>query len=143
MKNNDFILFAKKNNGEINGMTCGWVTDGILWNKNVKMVFVRKSRYTYEFLMDSDHFFTAKFDDEKLLNYFGSVTGRDEDKIKKSGLKIVSENGREKIEGALENIYMRKIAVFDSSKAEFLDEEISKKFREDEDAHVIFVGEIL
>ena len=125
MKNNDFILFAKKNNGEINGMTCGWVTDGILWNKNVKMVFVRKSRYTYEFLMDSDHFFTAKFDDEKLLNYFGSVTGR------------------EKVEGALENIYMRKIAVFDSSKAEFLDEEISKKFREDEDSHVIFVGEIL
>mgnify|MGYP007120868629 FL=1 len=38
---------------------------------------------------------------------------------------------------------MRKIAVFDSSKAEFLDEEISKKFREDEDAHMIFVGEIL
>ena len=61
MKNNDFILFAKKRTGEINGMTCGWVTDGILWNRNVKMVFVRKSRYTYEFLNESEYFFTAKF----------------------------------------------------------------------------------
>ena len=143
MKNNDFILFAKKRTGEINGMTCGWVTDGILWNRNVKMVFVRKSRYTYEFLNESEYFFTAKFDDEKLLNYFGAVTGRDEDKIKKTGLKIVTENGKDKIEGALENVYMRKIAVFDSAKADFLDEEIVKKFREDEDSHVIFVGEIL
>ena len=38
---------------------------------------------------------------------------------------------------------MRKIAVFDSAKADFLEEEIVKKYREDEDSHVIYVGEIL
>ncbi|MCI6610002.1 MAG: hypothetical protein MSH08_04535 [Ezakiella sp.] len=139
---NDFVLFAKKKDGTINAMTCGWVTDGILFNKRVKMVFVRKSRYTYEFLQEADYFVTATLSDEA-MQYYGSVSGRDEDKNKKMGVKFKIDGDRFEVVGAKDNLFMKKIAVLDFKKADYLDEEIKKQFREDTEAHVIFVGEIV
>lgn len=139
---NDFVLFAKKKDGTINGMTCGWVTDGILFNKRVKMVFVRKSRYTYEFLQEADYFVTATLS-EKAMQYYGSVSGRDEDKNKKMGTKFEIDGDIFKVVGATDNLFMKKIAVIDFEKADYLDENIKKQFREDTESHVIFVGEIL
>lgn len=142
-KSTDFILFARKKNGQINAMTCGWVTDGILYNRKVKMVYVRKTRYTYEFLMDADYFFTAEVENQELYDYFGSVSGRDEDKIKKADLHILQNDGKEFLEGGINNTYLKKIAVLDFSKADYLDPQICEKFREDDEAHVIFVGEVI
>lgn len=139
---NDFVLFAKKKDGTINGMTCGWVTDGILFNKRVKMVFVRKSRYTYEFLQEADYFVTATLS-EKAMQYYGSVSGRDEDKNKKMGTEFEIDGDIFKVVGANDNLFMKKIAVIDFEKADYLDENIKKQFREDTESHVIFVGEIL
>lgn len=139
---NDFVLFAKKKDGTINGMTCGWVTDGILFNKRVKMVFVRKSRYTYEFLQEADYFVTATLSEEA-MQYYGSVSGRDEDKNKKMGTEFEIDGDIFKVVGATDNLFMKKIAVLDFEKAEYLDENIKKQFREDTESHVIFVGEIL
>lgn len=139
---NDFVLFAKKKDGTINGMTCGWVTDGILFNKRVKMVFVRKSRYTYEFLQEADYFVTATLSEEA-MQYYGSVSGRDEDKNKKTGTEFEIDGDIFKVVGANDNLFMKKIAVLDFEKADYLDENIKKQFREDTESHVIFVGEIL
>jgi flavin reductase (DIM6/NTAB) family NADH-FMN oxidoreductase RutF len=70
-----------------NAMTIAWGGLGRLWNKPVFYLFVRPSRYTYQFTEREAYFsvcyFDARFKTE--INYFGTVSGRDEDKTAKSG----------------------------------------------------------
>ena len=60
-----------------------------MWGKNVAFVVIRPTRYTKEFVDAADTFSLAFLDESyrKTLNYFGTVSGRDEDKIKASGLR--------------------------------------------------------
>ena len=44
------IIVSGDNKVGFNGMTVSWGGLGILWNKPVAYIFVRKSRYTHEFL---------------------------------------------------------------------------------------------
>ena len=64
-------------------MTISWGGVGVLWGKNVVYVFVRDSRYTKE-LIDVGDFFSLTFVSDQYrdaLNYCGSPSGRNEDKI--------------------------------------------------------------
>ena len=67
---------------------------GFLWGKNVAFIFIRKSRYTKEFI-DNGETFSMTFFDKKYKNdlkYFGAVSGRQEDKFKTSGLNLNYHN---------------------------------------------------
>ena len=75
--------------GDENGwdtMTVSWGAIGELWNKDVAIAFVRPQRYTKEFIDVSERFSLSFFDEDfrQMLNYFGTVSGRDENKISKS-----------------------------------------------------------
>ena len=76
-----------------NSMTVSWGGFGILWNKPVMFLFVRKSRYTYEFMEKSNSvtlsFLSDKYKKEKAL--FGSKSGRDINKFETTGLHSVFE----------------------------------------------------
>ena len=76
--------------GEVNTMTISWGSLGELWNKPVVTVYVSSSRYTYEFMERNDHFTVAFFPPEcrGALQYLGSHSGRDGDKIQASGLTL-------------------------------------------------------
>lgn len=54
--NKDWALLTAGNSEKFNTMTVSWGGVGILWNKNVATVYVRKSRYTLEFIDKFDHF---------------------------------------------------------------------------------------
>lgn len=77
---------GKKNN--MNMMTIAWGGLGQLWNKPVVTVYVSTSRYTYKFMEDNEYFTVTSFPEEyrEKLQYLGTVSGRDEDKVKGSGL---------------------------------------------------------
>ena len=86
----EWMLIAAGNREKQNAMTASWGGLGVMFGKNVAFVFVRPQRYTKEF-MDSEETFSLSFLDKeyrKVLNYFGTVSGRDEDKIAKSGLTV-------------------------------------------------------
>ncbi len=74
--------------GDMNLMTIAWGTFGILWNKPVVTVYVSTSRYTYEFMEKNDYFtvthFPASMRDK--LQYLGTASGRNEDKVAGAGL---------------------------------------------------------
>lgn len=74
--------------GDMNLMTIAWGTMGMLWNKPVVTVYVSTSRYTYEFMEKNDYFtithFPASMRDK--LQYLGTASGRDEDKVAGAGL---------------------------------------------------------
>ncbi|MDR2902547.1 MAG: flavin reductase [Lactobacillales bacterium] len=89
----DWFLIAAEKDGHVNAMTVGWGGFGVMWTKNVVFVAVRPERYTKEFLDAADTFSLTVFPNDKemkkMLVYFGTVSGRDEDKISKSGLTVV------------------------------------------------------
>ena len=43
-----------------NTMTIGWAVNGVIWGKNVFIVYVRPSRYTYKFMEENDYFTVMK-----------------------------------------------------------------------------------
>jgi flavin reductase (DIM6/NTAB) family NADH-FMN oxidoreductase RutF len=85
-----WALITAGNREKANTMTASWGGFGIMWNKDVVLVGVRPQRYTKEFLDENDTFSLSFFPKtyQKTLDYLGSVSGRDEDKIEKSGLNL-------------------------------------------------------
>ena len=59
-----------------------------MWHKMVATIYIRPSRYTFEFLKNNDYF-TISFFDSKYkpdLAVLGSLSGRDGNKLKKTKL---------------------------------------------------------
>lgn len=84
-----FLVTAEKDN-KVNMMTASWGGLGIIWNKNVVTIYIRKSRYTNELLKDVDRFSLCILPEscKNALAYCGKVSGRNENKIEKSGLTL-------------------------------------------------------
>ena len=89
----EWMLITSGNREKANALTASWGGLGFLWGKNVAFIFIRKSRYTKEFI-DNGETFSMTFFDKKYKNdlkYFGAVSGRQEDKFKTSGLNLMKE----------------------------------------------------
>ena len=72
---------------KFNSMTISWGSMGTIWGKPMITVFIRPTRYTYEFIK-SNEYFTVSFFDEKYrdkLSLMGNKSGRDIDKVKETG----------------------------------------------------------
>lgn len=76
-------------------MTIGWGTLGILWNKTVFTAFVRETRHTKK-LLEYNPEFTINVPinkpNNKLINFCGSNSIRDVDKIKEASLTLVNSD---------------------------------------------------
>ena len=82
------LLASADAQGNPNAMTIGWGTVGIIWGKPIFVVLVRPSRYTHGLIEMTGDFTvnvpTPELKDEVL--FFGTVSGRDQDKFKVKGL---------------------------------------------------------
>ena len=89
----EWMLVTAEKDGKVNTMTASWGGVGIMWGKPVAYVFIRPQRYTKEFIDGTDTFSLSILGEEhrKTLSYLGTVSGRDEDKISKSGLHVKHE----------------------------------------------------
>ncbi|MBR6071978.1 MAG: flavin reductase [Acholeplasmatales bacterium] len=139
------ILVCGDRSTGINGMTISWGTFGVLWNKNIFMAFVRKSRFTHEFAEKSDSFTLSFLSDDykKEKAIFGSKSGREIDKFELTGLHHtldVDYNGYY-ITEADYVIKGKKIASFDLEYND-LPEEIKNNFYSDGDKHTVYICEI-
>ncbi|MDZ7548533.1 flavin reductase [Clostridium perfringens] len=87
---NDWMLITAEKEGKVNTMTASWGSFGIMWGKNVVSIVLRPQRFTKEFIDASSTFSLTFFDNSfrKDLNYLGSVSGRDEDKLSKTNLTV-------------------------------------------------------
>lgn len=142
----DWMLITAEKDGKINTMTASWGGVGILWGKNVATVYIRKSRYTKEFVDGTDHFslcvLPESFRDK--LAYCGKISGRDEDKIAKCGFTVNHEENVPYFEEARLVLKCRKLYV-QEMKAECFDENakgIIDACYKDNDWHVMYIGEI-
>lgn len=79
------LLATTLPSGRTNVMTIGWASFGIVWSRPTCMVMVRPTRYTYSIIEESGAF-TVNVPApgmEDVLDFCGSNSGRDVDKIKK------------------------------------------------------------
>ncbi|HNX08385.1 MAG TPA: flavin reductase [Bacteroidales bacterium] len=146
MVGTDWMLITAGNIGNYNMMTASWGGLGWLWEKPVAFIFVRPQRYTHEFT-EQEKYFTLTFFEEtyrKILLKMGSVSGRDYDKIKNSGLTPLSTTyGSVAFREAKIIIECKKIYAADLQQEQFTDKELAKKIYPSSDFHTMYVGEIV
>jgi flavin reductase (DIM6/NTAB) family NADH-FMN oxidoreductase RutF len=139
------LITAGNTQGDWNTMTASWGGLGVLWGKDVAFIFIRPTRYTYEFA-NRNALFTLSFFDtsyHEALTVCGTHSGRDIDKAAKTGLTpIVFKDGAIGFKEASEIILCRKLYTYDFDPARFLDPAIENLYP-DKDYHRMFIGEIL
>lgn len=140
----DWLLLAATANGKTNAMTASWGGMGIMWGKPVAYVFIRPQRYTKEFVDSSQGMTISVFgeDRRKMMSYFGTVSGRDEDKIAKSGLTKVEDDGQVYFEEARVAMVCRKLYAQEMKPECFVDKDCDAKWYPDKDYHTMYVMEI-
>ena len=140
-----WMLITAGTREKFNTMTASWGGMGVLWDRNVCFTFVRPSRHTFEFLEKSAGFTLCFFDEswrDKLM-FCGTESGRNVDKVKKTGLApVFTKSGNVWFEQARLMIECRKIACTDLDPAKFIDPTI-RQFYEGPDYHRVYIGEIL
>lgn len=128
-----------------NTMTISWGGVGVLWGKNVAYVFIRDSRYTKEFI-DANEFFSITFLSEKYrdaLNYCGSHSGREGDKLEKAGLTFATRHSIPFIDEGNLVFLCKKMSATKLTEDSFLVPEIQEKWYKDGDMHTMYIAEII
>lgn len=138
------LVTAAKSATEVNTMTASWGGLGIMWGKPVAYIFIRPQRYTKEFIDNSESLSLSFFGEEyrKMLSYMGTVSGKDENKIEKSGLKLSFDKGTPYFDEAEIVLVTKKLYAQKMGKEFLCDNEIAEKWYPNDDWHTMYVCEI-
>ena len=139
------LVAATDKSGRTNAMTASWGGMGVLWGKKVAFVFIRPQRYTKRFVDEADKFTLSFFDDsyKNMLGYMGKVSGKDEDKIAKSGLTVTDRNGAPVFKEASLTLVCRKMYRDTLKEENLIDKSIIEKWYPQKDYHDVYVAEIV
>ena len=142
-----------------NNCTIGWGSMGTLWSRGklgaTMTVYVHPARHTFNYLINNDTFTVSFYDEEykNQLNYLGSHSGKDEDKISAVGFTPVKVQDTVTFKEAKCTFVCKKLYQHEFKKEnlapEIQDYYISRPsaFPLDENgewhAHYEFIGEII
>jgi flavin reductase (DIM6/NTAB) family NADH-FMN oxidoreductase RutF len=132
--------------GKFNTMTISWGSLGTVWDRPFAQVFVRPTRFTFEFMNQYDSFTLSAFNKtyKSSLDLLGSKSGREGDKIADSGLtpEKSSEVKSPCFKEAELVIECRKMYWQDLDPSHFLFANIEHKYPR-KDYHRVYFGEVL
>ena len=140
----DWALVTAGDRNSFNTMTVSWGALGFIWGKPTVTIYIRPQRYTKEFL-DRGDTFTLSFypaDQKPVLGYLGKASGREENKVEKSGLTPFFTGETVCFEEAELVFVCRKLSRTPLSPEQFLSPEIDEKFYPDKDYHEMYIAEI-
>ena len=138
-----WMLITAGNEENLNMMTASWGGVGVLWNKNVTFSFIRPNRYTFEFTEQNDYYTLSFYDDtfKSELSFCGTNSGRDVDKIEKTGFTPAFDEAAPYFEEAKLVLVCKKIYTQYLAPELFLDPTIEQNYPM-KDYHKMYVGEI-
>ncbi len=140
-----FLTVKGKN--KTNTMTISWGNVGFMWQRPIFTAMVRKSRYTYELIEETDNFtVSVPIGNElkKALAICGSKSGRDMDKFKEAGIVLLpSKTVDSPIIKGCNNYYECKIVYKQPMDSPLLLPEVQNSFYSDRDYHTLYYGEIV
>jgi len=142
---NKWMLITAGTPEKFNTMTASWGGFGILWNKTIATIYVRPQRYTFEFVEKNPCFNLSFFNEEyrSALNFCGSKSGREFDKVKETGLTPqLTPNGIITFKEAYLSIDCIKLYADNLNPNNFIDNTLIDKIYPKKDFHRFFIGEI-
>ena len=141
-----FLVAKSKDSKKINVMTIGWAAIGYMWKKPIMTVMVRKSRFTH-CIIEKASSFTVNIpgdDSGEALNFCGTKSGRDVDKLKECKLSVVPA---QKVDTPIIKLsgfhYECKIVCKSEINPDFLCKEYQEDLYADKDYHTFYFGEIM
>jgi flavin reductase (DIM6/NTAB) family NADH-FMN oxidoreductase RutF len=138
-----WMLITAVRDGKLNTMTASWGGMGVLWHKPVATIYIRPPRYTHDFVEAADRF-TLSFLPEtyrEALNICGKQSGRDIDKLEKTGLVPVFDNDIAWFKESELVCVCRKLYRQTIDPNGFIDRGIDDNYPQ-KDYHTVFIGEI-
>ncbi|MBD3174494.1 MAG: flavin reductase family protein [Armatimonadia bacterium] len=140
------LLNGVRDDGAVNTMTIGWATFGVIWGRPIAVVFVRPSRYTYEFMEATPDFTINVLPDTmgKALAFCGTRSGRDVDKFAECDLTLVP--GREIRTPSIEEasiVYECRTLHHNDLDPGSLDPSVRESYYPSGDFHRCYYGEIV
>lgn len=129
-----------------NTMTIGWGGLGELWQKPVCTVYVRQSRYTFQFLESHDYFTVSILPEDRkdALRLCGTRSGRDTDKISSCGLTVCYGAGNAPFFDEAELVLVCRKLYAQDMKPEFvIDHGAAAPFYKEGDWHRMYIGEVV
>jgi flavin reductase (DIM6/NTAB) family NADH-FMN oxidoreductase RutF len=129
-----------------NTMTASWGFGGVMWDKPIIVAPVRPTRFTHDLIAQTKEFsISVPLDDKmnKLLGYFGSVSGRDVDKYKEKNITPVRCKSLDTFVMPNCLCFECKLIYTNNIVKERLDEGIKNGFYGDNAFHTMFYGEII
>lgn len=143
------LLTAGNEENGYNTMTCSWGHIGSIWGTGggwpTAICYVRPQRFTKEFV-DREEYYTLAFFGEtykKDLAYLGSHSGKDEDKLAKTGLTPVFRDGVTFFEEASLVLVCRKVYQAPLKEEYFVDKTIVEQHYPRKDFHDLYIGQIV
>ena len=142
----DWMLITAGKPDDFNTMTASWGTMGILWHLPVAICFVRPQRHTFGYMERSDHY-TLNFLKEgcrDILQFCGTRSGRDTDKISETGLTpLQTGNGNVYFEQCRLVFECRKLYSDRIKEDQFIIPNLIGKNYPKKDFHKFYIGEII
>lgn len=140
----DWMLITAKKGDKTNMMTASWGGVGILWNKPVATIYVRPQRYTKEFIDNEEYFSLCVLPEEyrQVLNYCGTKSGRNEDKIAETKLTIDESEKAPIFKESRLVLICKKLYAQDLTEQSFIDKSLVEKNYQDKDFHTMYIAEI-
>lgn len=139
----DWLLLTGEYDGKANAMTASWGGLGILWGKPVAFIFIRPTRYTKEFIDKAKGLSISVFSEKyrKMMQYFGTVSGREENKISRSRLTVKHDNDRTYFSEARITMLCKKLYAQEMQQGCFIERSCDYKWYNN-DYHTMYVVEI-
>lgn len=141
----DWMLITAGDHVSHNAMTASWGGVGYMWNRPVAVAVIRPQRHTFS-LTEREGRMTLSFLGEEYreaLNYCGTRSGRDEDKISNAGLSVAFTDDDQPAIAQANLVLECKTLYADMLKPEsFLDESITERWYPEKDFHKAYVMEI-
>lgn len=139
-----WMLVAAKSGEKVNAMTASWGGIGIMWGVPVAYVFIRPQRYTKQFIDEAEGMSLTFFDESyrKMLSYMGTVSGRNEDKIEKSGLGVELSGDIPYFKEGKMTLITKKKYMQKLDRECLICQEIHNKWYPGDDYHYMYICEI-
>ena len=128
---------------ETNGLTIGWAGFGTLWRKCTATVYVHKDRYS-KHIFDNAQYYSVcymKPCDKDAVKYFGTVSGRNEDKMAGCGLTVMNDEAAPYFAESRVAVICRVMGKSDFN-AQSCDEGVREWYARD-GVHTQYYGEII
>lgn len=141
---NDWALVTAGTAGDYNTMTIGWGGLGTLWERPAATVYVKKNRYTHDFLEKNDWFTVSFFPAEykKALGYLGSHSGRDGDKAEAAGLTPVYLENAVTFREAKATLLCRKMYSHDFDLGA-VPADVKEDYYRTDPPHTMYIGQVV